>query len=146
MGTVGRVSLGALGFYLGEMIFPSTTVGGDKPQTQGEEQHGHDAEHKAASGGARKGGNIKDNRAKGDAYRDQVSESLTAAGRSVTKEVTKQTPFGRRVIDIEVKHNGKTLGGVETKTGNSRYTSSQRAKDNYLKQQGYPVNVSRQPN
>jgi hypothetical protein len=36
--------------------------------------------------------------------------------------------------------------GVEAKTGKSRYTPQQRAKDNYLKQQGYPVNVSRQPN
>ena len=92
-----------------------------------------------------RGGNIKDNKAKGDAYRDQVASTLTSAGKSVKKEVGKQTPFGRRVIDIEVQHNGKTEGGVETKTGQSRYTPSQRAKDNYLKQQGYPVDLVREP-
>jgi len=100
----------------------------------------------ASSDGARRGGNVRDNKARGDAYRDQVADALTAAGRSVKKEVPKKTPFGPRVIDIEVQHNGKTLGGIETKTGSSRYRSRQRAKDNYLKQQGYPVNVIRQPN
>jgi hypothetical protein len=40
---------------------------------------------------------------------------------------------------------GKVLGGVETKTGNSPYKPSQRAKDEYLKQTGYPVNLVRKP-
>ena len=83
------------------------------------------------------------NKAAGDAFRDAVAGSLKAAGRDVQTEVTKQTPFGKRVVDIEVSHNGKTLGGVETKTGNSPYKPSQRAKDTYLKQQGYPVNLVR---
>lgn len=77
--------------------------------------------------------------------RDEVANTLKAAGRDVQTEVPKQTPFGRRVIDIEVKHNGKTLGGVETKVGKSPYKASQRAKDFYLKQKGYPVNVVRKP-
>jgi RHS repeat-associated protein len=85
------------------------------------------------------------NKATGDAFRDEVAGSLKAAGRDVQTEVTKQTPFGPRRVDIEVSHNGQTLGGVETKTGNSPYKPSQRAKDNYLKQNGYPVNVVRKP-
>lgn len=85
------------------------------------------------------------NKATGDAFRDEVAGSLKAAGRDVQTEVTKQTPFGTRRVDIEVSQNGKTLGGVETKTGNSPYKPSQRAKDTYLKQKGYPVNVVRKP-
>ena len=88
---------------------------------------------------------VQENRAVGNAYRDEVANSIKAAGRDVKTEVTKQTPFGRRVVDIEVKHNGKTLGGIETKTGKSPYKASQRAKDAYLKQKGYPVNVVRKP-
>jgi hypothetical protein len=88
---------------------------------------------------------VQGNKAVGDAYRNDVADSLKAEGRGVKKEVTKNTPFGRRRVDIEVSHNGKTVGGVETKTGNSPYTPSQRAKDAYLKQQGYPVNVVRKP-
>lgn len=155
LGSGLRIVGGAAGIYLGEMISPHTTVGQSdtaeraamqQAEKEREQQH-QDAEPASASGGARKGGgNIRDNKAKGDAYRDRVADSLKASGRDVSKEVYKKTPFGPRVIDIEVTHNGKTLGGVETKTGNSPYTSKQRAKDNYLKQQGYPVNVSRQPN
>jgi len=80
-----------------------------------------------------------------DAFRDEVASSLKAAGRDVQTEVTKQTPFGARRVDIEVSHNGKTLGGIETKTGNSPYKASQRAKDAYLKERGYRVNVVRKP-
>jgi hypothetical protein len=37
------------------------------------------------------------------------------------------------------------LGGIETKTGNSRYHPSQRAKDEWLRQNGYPVDLVRDP-
>jgi hypothetical protein len=60
-------------------------------------------------------------------------------------EVPKNTPFGRRVIDIEVSKDGKVLGGVETKTGNSRYTPAQQSKDEWLRMNGYPVDVVRKP-
>ena len=88
---------------------------------------------------------VQANKAVGDAFRDQVATGLAKEGRGVQTEVTKTTPFGTRRIDIEVsdKPGGKVLGGVETKTGNSPYKPSQRAKDEYLKQQGYPVNVVR---
>ena len=87
--------------------------------------------------------NILRNKAAGDAFRDKVADALKTAGREVEKEVVKNTPFGRRVIDIEVSQGGKVLGGVETKVGGSRYLPSQRAKDEYLRRQGYPVNVVR---
>jgi RHS repeat-associated protein len=88
---------------------------------------------------------VQANKAVGDAFRDEVAAGLAQEGRGVQTEVTKTTPFGRRSIDIEVsdKPGGKVLGGIETKTGNSPYKPSQRAKDEYLKRQGYPVNVVR---
>jgi RHS repeat-associated protein len=92
---------------------------------------------------ATRGGNILANKAAGDAFRDEIADALKASGRDVEKEVVKQTPFGRRVIDVEVSQGGKVLGGVETKVGESRYLPSQRAKDEWLRQQGYPVNVVR---
>ncbi|MDT8071085.1 MAG: RHS repeat-associated core domain-containing protein [Terriglobia bacterium] len=98
-----------------------------------------------SAGSASKATQLKLNQAAGNAYRDEVADSLKAAGRDVQKEVVKQTPFGNRRVDIEASHNGKTLGGIETKTGNSPYKPSQRAKDTYLKQKGYPVNVVRKP-
>jgi hypothetical protein len=36
------------------------------------------------------------------------------------------------VIDLVVYKNGKPLGGIEVKMGNSRYRPAQRAKDFYL--------------
>jgi hypothetical protein len=66
-------------------------------------------------------------------------------GYTVRTEVTKLTPFGRRVIDIEVWKDGTLLGGIEAKYGNSIYRASQMAKDYWLKMQGYIVNVVRSP-
>jgi RHS repeat-associated protein len=86
---------------------------------------------------------VLENKAKGDAFRDEIADLMQKSGRDVQTEVVKDTPFGRRVIDIEVSQDGKVIGGIETKTGNSPYTPSQRAKDAWLGQQGYPVNVVR---
>ena len=83
------------------------------------------------------------NKARGDAFRDEIADLMRKEGRDVQTEVTKQTPFGTRVIDMEVSKDGKVLGGIETKTGNSRYTPSQRAKDEWLRQNGYPVDLVR---
>jgi hypothetical protein len=50
------------------------------------------------------------------------------------------------VIDIEVKDkDGNVLGGVEVKLGNSRYRQDQCSKDEWLRQNGYPVDVVRKP-
>jgi len=58
--------------------------------------------------------------------------------------VTKNTIFGKRFIDIEISKDGKVLGGIETKTGGSRYHAAQRAKDTWLRIfRQYPVNVVR---
>lgn len=84
------------------------------------------------------------NRAAGNAFRDELAGLLQKSGRDVQTEISKATPFGRRFIDIEVSQNGRVLGGIETKTGSSRYLPSQRAKDFWLKNvEGYPVNVAR---
>jgi RHS repeat-associated protein len=89
---------------------------------------------------------VQANKARGDAFRDEVAGSLQQAGRTIQTEVTKKTPFGLRVVDLEVRMNGKVLGGVETKTGNSRYTPSQRAKDWYLEYVlNYQVDLVRRP-
>jgi hypothetical protein len=86
------------------------------------------------------------NKAVGDAFRDELAALLTKAGRQVQTEVYKWTPFGKRFIDIEVSQNGTVLGGIEAKTGASRYTSLQRLKDWYLtNMKDYPVNVARGP-
>jgi hypothetical protein len=85
------------------------------------------------------------NRAAGNAFRDEVADLLRKAGREVSTEVYKKTMFGGRVIDIEVSMEGKVLGGIETKLGNSPYTASQQAKDMWLKLNNYPVNVLRGP-
>jgi RHS repeat-associated protein len=86
------------------------------------------------------------NREAGNAFRDELADQLSQAGRQVTREVYKKTPFGKRFIDIEVSQDGTVLGGVETKLGTSRYTTLQRLKDWWLTHiEGYPVNVARKP-
>jgi len=89
--------------------------------------------------------NVQANKAKGDAFRDDVADRLEAEGFDVRKEAVKNTPFGQRRIDIEVSKDGEVLGGVETKAGpNARYNPSQRAKDAYLQAaEDYPVTVVR---
>jgi RHS repeat-associated protein len=88
-------------------------------------------------------GGVQANKARGDAFRDEIADLVRKEGRDAQTEVTKQTPFGKRVIDVEVIKDGKVLGGIETKTGNSRYTPPQRAKDEWLRQNGYPVDLVR---
>jgi hypothetical protein len=89
---------------------------------------------------------IQENKAAGDAFRDQVADQMRSAGREVQTEVQKATPFGPRVVDIEVSHQGQVLGGIETKLGASPYTASQRAKDAYLRLfRSYPTAVVRKP-
>ncbi|HQR71326.1 MAG TPA: RHS repeat-associated core domain-containing protein [Burkholderiaceae bacterium] len=86
------------------------------------------------------------NREAGNVFRDQLASQLSKAGREVSTEVYKKTPFGKRFIDIEVSRNGEVLGGIETKVGSSRYTPLQQLKDWWLTEiEGYPVNVARQP-
>lgn len=86
---------------------------------------------------------VTKNKVRGDAFRDEIADRMQKAGREVQTEVSKKTPFGKRVIDIEVRKNGKPLGGIETKTGRSRYRPSQRAKDEWLRRNGYPVDLVR---
>ena len=73
------------------------------------------------------------NKEAGDLFRDEIAEIFRKAGYYVRLEVTKQTMFGRRVIDIEISRGGVILGGIETKWGLARYNASQQAKDAYLR-------------
>jgi RHS repeat-associated protein len=93
----------------------------------------------AASAGAR----VAANKVAGDAFRDDIASAFKKNGYGVDKEVGKKTPFGRRVIDVEVSKNGEVLGGIEAKVGKSRYLPWQMAKDEYLRRSGYPVQVVR---
>jgi len=87
---------------------------------------------------------LEKNKRRGDAFRDELASLLEEKGLTVRKEVVKKTPFGTRRIDIEViSSDGEVLGGIEAKTGNSRYLPSQRSKDFWLKLQGYIVNLVR---
>jgi RHS repeat-associated protein len=90
---------------------------------------------------------VQINRNAGNAFRDELAEAIRQEGREVITEVYKNTPFGKRFIDIQVSKNGKVLGGIEAKTGRARYRSAQRAKDFWLEMtEGYKVNVVRKPN
>jgi RHS repeat-associated protein len=89
---------------------------------------------------------VQQNRAAGNAFRDELAEGLRMEGREVKTEVYKPTPFGARFMDIEVSLEGKVLGGIETKVGGSPYKPLQKLKDTWLeKVEGYPVNVARKP-
>ena len=86
------------------------------------------------------------NKVAGDAFRDEIAGLFRDAGYGVSTEVGKRTPFGRRVIDIEISRNGQVLGGIETKVGKSAYTTYQRAKDAALYiLNDYPVQLVRKP-
>ena len=63
---------------------------------------------------------------------NQVAAAFRAMGYQVKQHVVKNTPLGKRVIDIELSLNGRVLGGIEVKTGAARYHPSQRAKDWFL--------------
>jgi RHS repeat-associated protein len=89
------------------------------------------------------GARVVANKIAGDAFRDEIASAFESNGYGVAKEVGKKTPFGRRVIDVEVSRKGEVLGGVEAKAGKSRYLPWQMAKDEYLRRTGYTVQVVR---
>jgi RHS repeat-associated protein len=86
--------------------------------------------------------NVRENKAKGDKAEDEVANDLKGEGKEIDRQVRKDTPFGTRVIDIEVKGQ---QGGIEVNSGNSRYPPDQRSKDEWLRQNGYPVDLIRKP-
>jgi hypothetical protein len=84
------------------------------------------------------------NRIVGNRLRDDIGRALEGEGRKVLPEALKDTPFGGRRVDLDVWHEGKNVGGVEVKSGLSRYLASQRAKDFWLKHfDDYIVNIVR---
>lgn len=77
---------------------------------------------------------ILENKAAGDAFRDEVAAEIEKTGKKVRREVRVDTPFGARYLDIEVTEPATgELSAVEAKSHNARYRPSQRAKDEYLK-------------
>jgi RHS repeat-associated protein len=101
--------------------------------SQSEKKKKDESESSNSGGGKSSAPNPQENRRKGDAFRDEIADQFRKAGYKVETEVTKKTPLGARRVDVEVSKDGRVLGGIETKTGNSRYTASQRAKDNWLR-------------
>jgi RHS repeat-associated protein len=97
----------------------------------------------AVSNAISRSATVQANKIAGDAFRDQIASAFEQNGYGIAKEVGKKTPFGRRVIDIEVSKNGDVLGGIEAKAGSSRYLPWQIAKDTYLGKTGYPVQLVR---
>lgn len=77
---------------------------------------------------------VQQNRAWGNAFRDAVAASFQQAGFRVQTEARFNTSLGARYADIKVTtQDGRTVGLVECKTGNSPYTHSQQAKDNIIR-------------
>jgi hypothetical protein len=128
----------SLVYKLSGLIMAAVNGKGDAEQEQqASEALGADSE---------KGSNVRENNSKGTKAEDEVASDLEGEGRQTERQVRKDTPFGQRVIDIEVKDkDGNVLGGVEVKSGNSRYRHDQRSKDEWLRRNGYPVDVVRKP-
>jgi RHS repeat-associated protein len=77
---------------------------------------------------------IRQNRLNGDGWRDAIAESMEALGFEVQTEVTFQTPFGDRRVDIVVGLNGVTIGLIEAKWGGDR-SEDQRRKDEWIRRE-----------
>lgn len=75
------------------------------------------------------GSQVRLNYQVGKAFEAELAATLTSAGRQVELNVYRWTPFGKRFYDIAVYHNGKLLGYIEAKTGNSSYTALQGLKE-----------------
>jgi RHS repeat-associated protein len=67
----------------------------------------------------------------GDKLRDKLGAVFKRVGFDVEFEVPKNTPYGTRKIDVEIRFRGKALG-FETKLGTSRYGGDQKLKDEWL--------------
>jgi regulator of extracellular matrix RemA (YlzA/DUF370 family) len=93
--------------------------------------------------------NIAQNKAFGDAYRDQVADFHRSNGRTVVTDaqdraaLTFDTPYGSRTLDMAVYDSkGNHLGYVETKTGSSPYAGTrQYDADEWLRSRGFTIDV-----
>ena len=89
---------------------------------------------KLAAAGNRGKAPVQINKAVGDGFRNEIVDLLRQNGYKVNIEVPRKTILGWRFVDAEVTSPaGKFLGGLEFKTGGSRYLPAQRAKDWLLK-------------
>jgi hypothetical protein len=103
----------------------------------------HNSPCSEAAEQAGKAARLQANKAAGDAFRDQIADELRRAGKDVATEVRMNTPLGPRVIDVEVRVDGVGIGGIEAKSGGARRGPRQRAKDEWLRENGYPVHEVR---
>ena len=117
-------------------------------EQQAEKQVVPQAKQQAEEQASRASPTVQENRAVGTAFENEIADAFRRGGPDykVEQQVYKWTPFGKRFIDIQISFKDKVLGGIETKVGNSRYTTLQRLKDHYLLHvEGYRVNVVREP-
>lgn len=78
----------------------------------------------------------KANYEQGQAGESSAGIQLTEEGFEViSNQVKISTPFGERISDLVVTKNGK-IGIVEVKTGNAKYDTLQRKKDDYIADHG----------
>jgi hypothetical protein len=103
----------------------------------------HNSPCSEAAEAAGKAARLQANKAAGDAFRDQIADELRRAGKDVATEVRMNTPLGPRVIDVEVRVDGVGIGGIEAKSGGARRGPRQRAKDEWLRENGYPIHEVR---
>jgi len=83
------------------------------------------------------------NKKTGDDFRDALRDLFQALGYDTDIEVPHNTPWGRRIIDIELRRGGWT-GGIEGKVGGSPYKLYQQIKDAWLNRNGkFPVRLIR---
>jgi hypothetical protein len=73
------------------------------------------------------------NRQRGIDFENWLAEGFRSLGFLVEQQVYKKTFFGKRFIDLMIyDSDGQLVGGIEAKTGDSRYTPYQRACDAWL--------------
>jgi RHS repeat-associated protein len=104
LGAVGRISLGTFGFYLGEMINPHQSVGGDKTQEQlkheQEQQQEPEPQTSTSGAGARQGGGRnaqKSNQDRTQSAQDKVKGLRQE--RDALKSKANKTPEDKAKLD-----------------------------------------------
>ncbi|UZT99167.1 type IV secretion protein Rhs [Chryseobacterium fluminis] len=144
--TIGDIDI-ATDIQIGTKYNPVTesyeTITIEGPASTNNGQYTKTVNNEGTSVKISKGALVQANRTAGNAFRDELADALRAEGKVVKTEVYKKTPYGKRYMDIQVKMpNGKSAG-IETKVGGSRYHTLQKLKDDWLRANGYPVQVVR---
>jgi RHS repeat-associated protein len=135
---VSKTQVGALAADVGGLLVPFATGGGLAVKAASKVDDVVD--------GARAGGNVLENAAKGKAAEAAVATELKAEGKTILgSQVTAKTSEGTRRIDHLVESGG-TVGAVEVKSGNATRSASQVAKDNAMASEGATLVGKNAPN